>query len=71
MKNNKELIIAMLDAEQQMVEAVNVIMQNNGLPCFLMETIVDRVHRQLIDGKTAEIQAAKARITGEGEKQCK
>ena len=71
MKNNKELIIAMLDAEQQMVEAVNVIMQNNGLPCFLMETIVDRVHRQLLDGKAAEIQAAKARITGEGEKQCK
>lgn len=66
MKNNKELIIAMLDAEQQMVEAVNVIMQNNGLPCFLMETIVDRVHRQLLDGKVAEIQAAKARITEEG-----
>lgn len=61
MANKKELVIRMADAEQDTVAAVNSIMERHDLPCFLFEPILDKVHRQLIDGKTAELVQAKAR----------
>ena len=61
MQNEKELVIRVAEAEQETVAAVNSIMQKHELPCFLFEPIVDRIHRQLIDGKTSELVAAKAR----------
>ena len=61
MQNEKELVIRVAEAEQETVAAVNSIMQKHGLPCFLFEPIVDRIHRQLIDGKTSELVAAKGR----------
>lgn len=67
MANEKELVIRMADAEQETVAAVNSIMANHGLPCFLFEPILDKIHRQLIDGKTAELVQAKARSGAEEE----
>ena len=61
MANEKELVIRMAEAEQDLVSAVNGIMANHNLPCFLFEPILDKIHRQLIDGKTAELEQAKAR----------
>lgn len=61
MANDKELVIALEEAEQEAVAAVNCIMQKHGLPCYLFEPIMDKIHRQLIDGKTAELAAAKTR----------
>lgn len=61
MSKNKELVLALVDAEQAAVVAINDIMQQYSLPCYLMEPIVDKIHRQLLDGKAAEIVAAKAR----------
>lgn len=63
MQNEKELVIRVAEAEQETVAAVNSIMQKHGLPCFLFEPIVDKIHRQLIDGKTSELVAAKARAS--------
>lgn len=57
----KELCITLAEAEQEAVDAVNSIMQKHGLPCYLFESIVDKIHRQLIEGKNAELAAAKAR----------
>ena len=54
----KELVMSLTEAEQEMFSAVNAIMQKNGLPCYLMEYVVDRIHRQLIDGKKDELAAA-------------
>lgn len=65
MGKQKELVVALAEAEAKMVEAVNSIMQENGLPCFLMEPIIDKIHRQLIEGKTAELAEAKAREESE------
>lgn len=62
MDNKKELVIALADAEQAAVSAVNAIMQENGLPCYLIEPIIDKIHRQLIDGKNKEIAEAKERL---------
>lgn len=58
----KELVIVLAEAEQEMVAAVNGIMQKNGLPCFLLEPIVDKIHKQLIDGKANELETARGRL---------
>ena len=62
---NKELIIVLADAEMETVNAVNAIMERNGLPCYLMEPIIERIHRQLLDGKAKELAEAKSKITQE------
>ena len=69
MTNKKELVIRMADAEQETVAAVNSIMVNHNLPCFLFEPILDKIHRQLIDGKTAELAQAQARSCAESAKE--
>lgn len=60
MENEKELVIRMAEAEQEAVAAVNRIMAKHDLPCFLFEPILDKIHHQLIDGKTAELAQAQA-----------
>ena len=61
MNEEKELIIALADAEQETVTAINTIMQKNGLPCYLMEMILGKVYQQLKDAKASELAEAKAR----------
>lgn len=61
MNNQKELVIILSEAENELVTATNTIMQKYGLPCYLFEPIMDKVHRQLIEGKTNELLAARAR----------
>lgn len=63
MDNEKELVIRLAEAEKEMVTVFNAIMMKYGLPCFLLEPIVDKLHRQLIDGKASELAAAYARDT--------
>ena len=67
MNNDKELIIALDEAEREITTAVNSVMQKCGLPCFLAEPIIANIHRQLIDGKAAELAAAKARCFNQKE----
>lgn len=55
---DKPLIIALTEAEKETTDAVNSIMQKHGIPCFLMESIIYKIHRQLEDGKAAELKAA-------------
>lgn len=59
--NEKELVITLAEAEQETVDAINGIMQKHGLPCYLFEPIVDKLHRQLIEGKSTELSQARAR----------
>ena len=61
MDNSRELVLRMADAETDAISAINHIMRIYSLPCFLFEPIVDKIHRQLIDGKESEVLAAKAR----------
>jgi hypothetical protein len=65
MGNDTELVVRMAAAEQDLVAAVNGIMAQHSLPCFLMEPLLDKIHRQLIDGKTAELAAAQVRSRAE------
>lgn len=61
MKNDRELVIAMDEAETELMAAVNSILQKHGLPFFIFEPIVDKIHRQIISGKEAELEAARSR----------
>lgn len=61
MDNSKELILRITEAEAETVDAMNKIMQTYNLPFFLFEPIVDKIHRQVIDGKASELMSAKAR----------
>ena len=55
----KALVIALDEAEKEAVEAIQNIMDKHGLPCYLMENIVYKIHRQLTDGKANELAAAR------------
>lgn len=61
--SEKELVIVLDEAEKEMTAAINDIMKKHGLPCFLFESILDKIHRQLIDGKLRELESAKSRLT--------
>ena len=56
----KPLVIVLAEAEQTLAGAVNAVIQQTQLPCYLIEPIIDKIHRQVLDGKTAELAAAKA-----------
>lgn len=59
MENNRDLILRVTEAEQELVDAVNAVLKKHSLPCFLVEPMVDKLHRQLLAGKNAELAAAK------------
>lgn len=61
MPKEKELIIRISEAEKELVESVNSILQKHQLPFFLFEPIISNVHRQITDGKVSELEAAKIR----------
>ena len=61
MKNERDLILRMTEAEQDLVDAANAIMQKHNLPCFLVEPMVGRIHTQLQQGKQMELAQAKER----------
>lgn len=65
MANDKNLVLVLCDAEQELMEAASSIMKNHGLPCYLMEPLVDKLHRRINDGKAAEIAAAKKELEDE------
>ena len=61
MENQRDLILRMTEAEQELVDAVNAAIQKHSLPCFLVEPMVGRIHAQLQQGKQQELAEAKAR----------
>lgn len=65
--NNIELCISLESAENELFSAANTIMQNYNLPCYLMEPIVDKLHRAIMDGKNKELAAAKERVESDTE----
>ena len=58
----KHLALVLEEAEVEAAAALNSILQKHGLPCYLFEPILDKLHRQILDGKAAELAAAKAEM---------
>ena len=61
MENNRDLILRITEAEQELVDSVNAVIQKHNLPCFLVEPMVGRIHAQLQQGKQMELTQAKER----------
>ena len=59
---SKPLILAMQEAESGIVNNVNAALQA-GIPCYLLEMILDKVHRQVKDGAAREMSYAIAQQT--------
>lgn len=66
MKTN-ELCISLENAEKELFSTANTIMQKYSLPCYLMEPIIDKLHRAIIDGKNQELAAARERVESDTE----
>lgn len=62
MGKRKNLALVLDEAEGEATSALNAIMKKHGLPCYLMEPIIDKLHRQINEGKTAEITAARSEM---------
>lgn len=58
--NNNPLIIRLKEAEQQIISCVNAVMREQSLPCYLVEPIIEKVHRQVIDEAQKEYKNALA-----------
>lgn len=60
-----ELCLLAAAAEQELNTAAQAIAQKYNLPCWVMEPMVGKLHRALLDGKTQEISLAKQRMAAE------
>lgn len=67
MNKSRNLALVLDEAEQEITASVSAIMRKHGLPCYLFEMIIDKLHRQLKDGKAAELAAAKAETEASSE----
>lgn len=54
------ICIAIDKAEKQLVAALNAVISEYGLPCYLLEPIVGKLYRAVQDGKQRELAAAVA-----------
>ena len=55
--NSKSIVLVMDEVENELVSTVNELMAKYDLPCYLLELIFDKIHRQLKDGAKKEIVA--------------
>lgn len=60
-----ELCLLADAAEKELNTAVQEIARKYSLPCWVLEPMVEKLHRALLDGKAQEINAAKQRLAAE------
>lgn len=58
-----KLILIMDECENEILQAINKSVQK--LPCYIVEMIVDKVHRQLKNGANEELTQARAQMNQE------
>lgn len=56
--NDKPLILRIDEARKTLVDAVNVVIKEHNLPCFLVESIIAEVHASISDGAMRERESA-------------
>lgn len=60
-----ELCLLAEAAENELNAAAQTIAQKYNLPCWVLEPMVAKLHRALLDGKAQEVVAAKQRLAAE------
>ena len=61
-KNDLPLVLAMDEAENKLVKTVNEIITDYSLPAYLLETLIDKIHRQIKDAAKSELVNAKKEV---------
>lgn len=59
-EKTKPLILALNEAENELAACVNAILHEKQIPCYLLEQVFDKLHRQLKDGAMKELSKASA-----------
>lgn len=60
-----ELCLLAEAAEQELNTAAQAIAQKYNLPCWVLEPMVGKLHRALVDGRAREIDMAKQQLIAE------
>lgn len=68
---NTPLIVKMERAKTSIVEFVNNIMQQEQLPCYLLEPTISEIYTQIKEGARNELEMAKQQMEQEMAKQRK
>lgn len=68
---NTPLIVKMERAKTSIVEFVNNIMQQEQLPCYLLEPTISEIYTQIKEGARNELEIAKQQMEQEMAKQQK
>lgn len=68
---NTPLIVKMERAKTSIVEFVNNIMQQEQLPCYLLEPTISEIYTQIKEGARNELEMAKQQMEQEMVKQQK
>lgn len=61
----KPLMLAMRDAESKLVKTVNEVLHEDNIPCYFLEMLLDKIHRQIKDGAGKELAQANAQYLSE------
>lgn len=59
MNKQKSIIIELDDAKQELIQCVNSIMNNHGLPCYLIEPIFAEIYTEIKASAKQELVQAK------------
>lgn len=58
-KTPAPLVIRLRSAEEKIVAAINATAREEELPCYLLEPIISKLHRQISDAAAREYAEAK------------
>jgi hypothetical protein len=64
--NNKPLPIRLREAKESIVQNLNTVLREQELPCYLIEPIIEEVHRMVSKSAQAEYEQAVKQINEEG-----
>lgn len=65
---NKPLVIKLREAKTNILESVNAAIRS-GIPCYLLESIVADIHREVSKGAETEYEQAVKRQTEEAKEE--
>jgi hypothetical protein len=61
-KEQKPLILEIDEAKKELTQCVNYIMQEHGLPCYLVDMLLSNIAAQIKEGAKNELAMLKAQI---------
>ena len=64
-EKSKPLMLAMRDAEARLVKCVNEVIQEEKIPSYFLEIIIDKIHHQVKDGASKELAQVSAQFAAE------